>query len=162
MYVCVCVKEREILIATNTSHAGFLVQGYLAHKKTPTPLGPLQGPGHGPTVESQGAAVSYERGTPVTCVCVCVWHRGGGLDYHQHFTCWIPDTNPSTLERERAGSLFLGRLSSLGASLLDLSLLGGSLPWAPLSGTSLLWGFGLSRGSLLGIPGRSDLASLRR
>ena len=26
------------------------IQGYLAHKKTPTPLGTPQGPGHGPTV----------------------------------------------------------------------------------------------------------------
>jgi len=160
--MCVCVKEREILIATNTSHAGFLVQGYLAHKKTPTPLGPLQGPGHGPTVESQGAAVSYERGTPVTCVCVCVCGIEGGA---------LITTN--TLH---AGFLIQTRLlwsgkelglSFLGASLpwgplSWTSLLEGSLPWGPLSGTSLLWGFGLSRGSLLGIPGRSDLASLRR
>ena len=41
------------------------IQGHLAHKTTPTPLGPPYDPGHGPTVGSYGAAVSYERGTPV-------------------------------------------------------------------------------------------------
>ena len=34
------------------------VQGYLAHKKQPPPLGPPQGPRHSPTVGSQGGAVS--------------------------------------------------------------------------------------------------------
>jgi len=41
------------------------LQGYLAHKKTPNPLGPPEGPRHSPTVGSYGGAVSYERGTPV-------------------------------------------------------------------------------------------------
>ena len=41
------------------------VQGYLAHKKPPSPLGPPYEPKHGPTVGSYGVAVSYERGTPV-------------------------------------------------------------------------------------------------
>ena len=40
------------------------LQGYLAHKKTPTPLGHPYGPRHSPTVGSKGGAVSYERGTP--------------------------------------------------------------------------------------------------
>jgi len=42
-----------------------VVQGYLAHKKTPPPLGPPKGPRHSPTVGSYGEAFSYERGTPV-------------------------------------------------------------------------------------------------
>ena len=41
------------------------VQGYLAHKKTPTPLGTAQGHRHRPTVGFYGEAFSYERGTPV-------------------------------------------------------------------------------------------------
>jgi len=41
------------------------LQGYLAHKKTPTPLGPPYDPRHRPTVGSSGGAFSYERGTPV-------------------------------------------------------------------------------------------------
>ena len=42
------------------------VQGHLAHKKQPTPLGLPPGPRHRPTVGSYGGAVSYRRGTPVT------------------------------------------------------------------------------------------------
>ena len=34
------------------------VQGYLAHKKTPTPLGPPQDPRHRPTVGSYGGVFS--------------------------------------------------------------------------------------------------------
>jgi hypothetical protein len=41
------------------------VQGYLAHEKTPTPLGPPEDPRHRPTVGSLPGAVSHERGTPV-------------------------------------------------------------------------------------------------
>ena len=41
------------------------IQGYLAHKKQPTPLGPPLEPRRGPTVGSYGGAVSYEHGTPV-------------------------------------------------------------------------------------------------
>ena len=41
------------------------LQGYLAHKKQITPLGPPQGLRHSLTVGSLGGAVSYERGTPV-------------------------------------------------------------------------------------------------
>ena len=41
------------------------LQGYLADKKPPPPLGPPQEPRHGPTVGSYGVAVSYKRGTPV-------------------------------------------------------------------------------------------------
>ena len=41
------------------------LQGYLARKKTPKPLGPPQHPRHRATVGSQGGALSYERGTPV-------------------------------------------------------------------------------------------------
>ena len=42
-----------------------VLQGYIAHKKQPPPLGPPQGPRHSPTVESWEVAVSHERGTPV-------------------------------------------------------------------------------------------------
>ena len=41
---------------------------YLAHKKLPTPLGLPKGPRYVPTVRSQAADVSYERGTPVMLV----------------------------------------------------------------------------------------------
>ena len=41
------------------------LRGYLAHKKTPKPLGPPCDPRHGPTVLSWEGALSYERGTPV-------------------------------------------------------------------------------------------------
>ena len=41
------------------------LQGYLAHKKMPTPLGPPYDPRHRPTVGSLGWRFSYERGTPV-------------------------------------------------------------------------------------------------
>jgi hypothetical protein len=40
------------------------LQGYLAHKKHPPPLGPPQGPRRSPTVGSCGGAVSYEQGIP--------------------------------------------------------------------------------------------------
>ena len=42
------------------------VQGYLAHKELPCPLGLPQGPRHSPTVGAWVAAVSYERSTPVS------------------------------------------------------------------------------------------------
>ena len=41
------------------------LQGYLAHKKTPTPLRTPWDTRHRPTVGSSGGAFSYERGTPV-------------------------------------------------------------------------------------------------
>jgi len=44
------------------------VQGYLAHKKPPLPLGPPYGPRRGPTVGCKGGAVAYERGNPVVRV----------------------------------------------------------------------------------------------
>ena len=40
-------------------------QGYLVHKKSPSPLGPPQVPRLRATVGSYGGAISYERGTPV-------------------------------------------------------------------------------------------------
>ena len=40
------------------------LQEYLAHKKTPHPLGPLYSPRHSPSVGSQGEAVSCKRGMP--------------------------------------------------------------------------------------------------
>ena len=46
------------------------VQGYFAQKKQPPPLGPPQVSRQGPTVGSQGGAVSHELGTPVYNVCV--------------------------------------------------------------------------------------------
>jgi len=42
-----------------------LLQGYLAHKKHPSSLGPPYGPRHSPTVGSWEGDVSYERGAPV-------------------------------------------------------------------------------------------------
>ena len=47
------------------------VQGYLAHQKTPTPLGPPQDHGHRPTVGTLGGAFSYLRGTPVSGLTTC-------------------------------------------------------------------------------------------
>ena len=41
------------------------LQGYLAHKETPTPLGPPKEARHGLAEVSYGVSVSYERGTPV-------------------------------------------------------------------------------------------------
>ena len=41
------------------------IQGYLAHKKPPPPLGPPQGPRQRPSVGSYGVAFSDERVTPV-------------------------------------------------------------------------------------------------
>ena len=41
------------------------IQGYLAHTKTPPPLGPPKEPRHGPNVRSYGVEFFYERGTPV-------------------------------------------------------------------------------------------------
>ena len=43
---------------------GQQVQGYLAHKKQPPPLGPPYDLGYSPTVGSWEGGVSYERGTP--------------------------------------------------------------------------------------------------
>jgi len=47
------------------THGPVHVEGYLAHEKSPTPLGHPQDPRHRSTVGSQGVAFSYERGTPV-------------------------------------------------------------------------------------------------
>ena len=41
------------------------LQGYLAHEKQSTPLGPPWGPRHSPTVDPYAVAVSYKRGTLV-------------------------------------------------------------------------------------------------
>ena len=46
-------------------HPPWVVQGFIAHKKHPSSLGPPQGPRHVPTVGSYGEAVSYERCDPV-------------------------------------------------------------------------------------------------
>ena len=43
------------------------MQGYLADKKQPPPLGPPWGPRHRPTAGSGGGALSQERGAPVRC-----------------------------------------------------------------------------------------------
>ena len=51
-------------LRTISDALGLLLQGSLAHKKTPTPLGTPYDPRHRPTVGSQGDAFSYERGTP--------------------------------------------------------------------------------------------------
>jgi hypothetical protein len=54
------VRQRSLALASNG------LQGYLALKKTPTTLGPPEGPRHGPTIGSWGGVVSYARGTLVT------------------------------------------------------------------------------------------------
>ena len=54
------------------------VQGCLANKKTPTPLGHSQAPRHRPSAGSWGVAFSYGRGTPVTA--------RGGLVLDEAFT----------------------------------------------------------------------------
>ena len=41
------------------------IQGYLAHKKQPAPLGPPQFPRYSPTVGSWEGGGSYKQGTPV-------------------------------------------------------------------------------------------------
>ena len=40
-------------------------QGYLAHEKVPSPLGPPLDPRYSPTAGSQEGGVSYARSTPV-------------------------------------------------------------------------------------------------
>ena len=52
-------------LAPSFEQENMWVQGYLAHKKSPTPLGPPQGPMLSRTAGSLGGAFSYERGTPV-------------------------------------------------------------------------------------------------
>jgi len=47
------------------SSAACSIQGYLAHKKTPSPRSLQLGYAFGPTAVLGGVAVSYERGTPV-------------------------------------------------------------------------------------------------
>ena len=49
----------------------FSVQGYLAHKKEPPPLGPPYDPRYRPTEGSQGGAFSYEEGVPVEVEMKC-------------------------------------------------------------------------------------------
>jgi len=53
-----CLKAKDVCLKGT-------LQGCLAHKKTPTPLGTPWEPRHGPTVGSYGGAFSNERGTPV-------------------------------------------------------------------------------------------------
>ena len=68
------------------------VQGYLAHKKTPTPLGPPQEPGHKPTERYRGTSLirnapllgPFSRTTPR----VLWWSQGGGaVSYEQGTPC---------------------------------------------------------------------------
>ena len=54
-----------VKLASETTCTVCGLQGYLAHKKQPPPLGPPQDPRYGPTVGSQGGPVSHVRGTPV-------------------------------------------------------------------------------------------------
>ena len=57
-------------------HVDVHLQGYLAHKKMPTPLGPPTDPRHRPTVGSYGGAFSDARGTPVQeGKCKAAWER---------------------------------------------------------------------------------------
>ena len=56
------------MIRKKGAEFGLRVQGFTEVtrlQKQPPPLGPPKGPRHGPTVESEGGAVSYERSTPV-------------------------------------------------------------------------------------------------
>ena len=57
------LEHQEVLHLAQQAH---LVQGHLARKKLPPPLGPQYDPRHVPTVGSYGVAVSCERGTHVT------------------------------------------------------------------------------------------------
>ena len=56
-------REDERVPAPPAFHLAYL-EGYLAHKKPPTPLGPPQGPRRGPTVGSRRAAIFYKQRTP--------------------------------------------------------------------------------------------------
>ena len=51
------VEKLCLLSATTLTEAG--LQGYLAHRRLPPPLGPPQSPGHGPAVRSQWGIVSH-------------------------------------------------------------------------------------------------------
>ena len=68
-----CINKIEgVREISSTVH----VQGHLAHKKTPIPLGPPWDPRNRPTVGSQGGAFSYVR-CPCTRTCGG-WRRQGG------------------------------------------------------------------------------------
>ena len=49
---CRNLSQFRPVAGENKARQGGLVQGYLAHKKTPTPLGTPYDPRHSPTVES--------------------------------------------------------------------------------------------------------------
>ena len=57
------VSMNQSTLSVNPTQAA--LQGYLAHKKQPPPLGPPYDPRHSPTVGSVGEAVYFERSTPV-------------------------------------------------------------------------------------------------
>ena len=67
IYVYICIYV-HVHICVNPPHklSTLDIQGYLTHKKLPTPLGLPEGPRRRPIVWSWAAAVSYERGTPVS------------------------------------------------------------------------------------------------
>ena len=75
------------------------IQGYLAHKKTPTPLGPPYDPRHGPTVGSYGVAVSCERGTPVHQRIGPLSPETRARAPYDHLKFWIQGTVTSTMRR---------------------------------------------------------------
>jgi len=90
------------------------VQGYLAHKRPPPPLGPPYVPRHRPTVGSQGGAVTCKRGHPVG---FRVWGLGSrvsgqGFD-HQGFR----NQDDSTIEVWDMG---VGFFSVLGFVILQV------------------------------------------
>ena len=113
------------------------LQGYLAHKKTPNPLGPPQVPRHRDAVGSYGGGVYYERGTPVgsrsfrrgCACCFAPFHRPP--TYAQilnHTTLWM---RPILRDRDR--------------DYKGTSLTRNSPPIAPYSRTvprALLWSQG--------------------
>ena len=51
-------------VVAHALYVALSLQRYLAHKKTPTPLGPPEDQRHSPTVGSWGGAFFYERGSP--------------------------------------------------------------------------------------------------
>ena len=72
MGVHLLVSEVALYLDSEGGDAGVVqtqvlgrVQGYLAHKKKPTLLGPFEDPRHRPTVGFDGGASSCKRGRPV-------------------------------------------------------------------------------------------------
>ena len=65
-------KEEEEEECSNLGDIGIWVQGYLAHKKHPTPNTLQQDYTQGPMVVLGGGAVSHEQGTHVATTCAAL------------------------------------------------------------------------------------------